>query len=450
MDITARIANVQKEKSALIAQMVELSEKDALDEGQQTSFDNIESQIKSLDITLANLEKTEQMIASQKAVPVDTGHATPAATVTPQLEQDKSLFVARQAHALFMGGGSRFAASQYAKETLGDELLAKTLALPADVIERDMRLHQRTAVPAADSGTAGYIAELVQINQANQAFIEMLRPMSVLARFPGRQMTFDGAGSIVIPRQTIGSSGSWTAEGDPIKVGRITLDSVSLTPKKNATIIASTREALSRSTPSALSILRDDILTGIAISIDETFVSANAEVAGVSPAGIQTYDSSPTASGGATLDLITADLKAAIGAMLTLNIPMAQPVWLINPLRLNSLNFIRDGLGTYAFQDEIRAGTLAGYPFLTSTTVPDDIVMLVDASQVILATELMPEIAISEDATIMMDDAPASPITGGAATSMFQTDSVAIRATTRLDFQARYTDCTQVITGVAW
>jgi HK97 family phage major capsid protein len=313
---------------------------------------------------------------------------------------------------------------------------------------------QRATVIPGGAGVTGFAEELVQINQANEAFIELLRPMSVLANFPGRPMSFDGAGSIKIPRQTVGSTGGWIGEGGAIKVDRLTLDSVELTPKKNANIIAVSNELLARSTPSAMAIIRDDILRGIATSIDTKFLSSDAASAGVSPAGIQTYDGSSTASAGDTLDNITTDLKAAIAAMLTVNMPMARPIWLINPIRLNALKFIRDGLGAYAFKDEINQGTLAGYPYLTSTSVTDSVVMLVDAAQVIIATELAPEISISQDATIHMSDGPDADIGGGGSAtpvqSMFQTDSTAVKAITRLDFAARYAECTQVITGVSW
>jgi len=448
MNIADKIKLHIKNREDFTKTMEELALKDSLDEAEQKTFDDADSQIRSIDHSLDNLKKAEQSQAAQKAMPVDKGFTPePAAKVTPQveLEQDKSLFIARQVHALYMAGGNRMAASMYAKESLRDPLLGKVLAMPADVI-------QRAAVGAGDSGTSGWAAELVTINQANQAFIEMLRPMSILARFPGRQMGFDGAGSIKIPRQSLGSTGGWVGEGGAIKVDRMTLDSIELTPKKNANIIAASNELLARSTPSAMSLIRDDILRGIAISIDTKFVSADAAVAGVSPAGIQTFDGTPTASTGATLDNITTDLKAAINAMLAVNMPMAQPVWMLNPQNINALQFIRDGVGNLVFKDEIAMGTLVGYPFITSTTIPADVVMLVDASQVIVATELAPEVAISGDASIHMEDTPNADI-GGAATpvqSMFQTDSTAVRATTRLDFNARYDECVQVITGVTW
>lgn len=445
MSIVKQITAVQALRKTAIVSMEKLMDTDeGLDEAEQKKFDDFESEIKTLDHRLANLERTEQLIVAEKATSVVPAPVTPA-IVTPQLEQDKTLFIARQAHALFMAGGNRLTAAMYAKNTLGDDLLAKTLEMPADVIQR------ATVIPGA-SGTVGFAAELVQINQANSAFIELLRPMSIVARFPGRNMAFDGAGSIKIPRQTVGSTGGWVDEGDAIKVDRLTLDSITLTPKKNGNIIAVSKELLARSTPSAMQLIRDDILAGVATAIDTQFVSSDSTAG--RPAGIQTYDGTPTASTGDALANILADLKAAIGAMLAVNMPMVSPVWILHPVILNSLRFIQDGLGNRAFKDEIDAGMLVGYPFLTSTTCTQTVVMLVDGNQVIMATEMAPEISVSEDATIHMSDAPDNDLGGGGTAtpvqSMFQTDSVAIKTTTRGDWAARYAECVQSITSVTW
>jgi len=451
MTLQERLAQLQAELKTLTGKMSTLNEtmetktydSDEAKADDQSAFNDFDVEAKALVSRIDNINTSIAAQAKSVAVSATPASVTPA-VVVPAVEltkEAKSLFIARQAHALFVAGGNNMAASQYAKETLGDELLSKSLMM-----------HNKAAVLPGDSVTTGWAAELVQINQMNEAFIELLRPMSVVARFPGRQMTFDGYGSIKIPRQTAGTSGGFLAENAAIPVGALAFDSITLDPKKMGTIVACSNELLARSTPSAMALVRDDILQGIATAIDTKFVSADAAVAGVSPAGIQTFDTSPTASTGTDLNAITADLKAAINALMVINMPMAAPVWLLNPVTANALRFIRDGLGMYAFQDQMNKGYLMGYPFLVSTTVPSDIVMLSDASQIILASALAPQIMISQDTSIMMDSAPTADI-GGAATpvqSMFQTDSTAIRGLVSLDWATRYANSTQVITGVAW
>lgn len=452
-------------QALILAKLTEIETLQTLVETENRSFTEDESksrkdaitEIKALKVRVGDMEETEALLAS-KAAPV-TPIATPTTPVAPVAaavsqavitggapvkDANASLFFAKQAHALFVTGGNRYSASQYAKDVMKDELLSKTFSLPQDIINK-------ATVAPGDSVTTGWAAELVQVNQAASAFIDLLRAASVVARFPGRQMSFGGNGSIVIPRQTGGVSGSWVGEGKAIPLGALAFDDITLTPKKNAVIVAATNELLRRSDPSAMMLIRDDIVEGIATTIDTTFVDATAASA-TRPAGIQTYDGTPTTSTGNTLDQITADLKTLITAMDTALLPVEGRVWMMSPANRLTLSLIRDGLGTYAFKDELASGTLLGYPLLVSTTLPNDIVMLANGSNIIIASELAPQISISEDASLHVNDAPADDI-GGATTvvaNMFQLDQTAIRALTTLDWAARRTAVVQVLDTVAW
>jgi len=440
MSIATQIKTLYGEKETIIKEMEILAPKD-LDEDEKEVFKTLQSESESLDARIERLEATEKTLAKSKAVKI-----TAPAIVIPAIEKDSEyskLFMARKAHALFMGGGSKHGAAEYAKSTLNDPLLARALVTPNEVI-------QKAAVSPGDSTTAGYAAELVQINQMNEAFIEMLRPVSVLMSFPGRQLSFGGAGSITIPRQATGTTGGWVAEGSAIKVDAASFENITLTPKKVGNIVIATAELLRRSTPSALSILQTDLINGVAQVIDKVFVSNDAATA-TSPAGVQTFGTI-TASAGDTLDNITTDLKGCISRLQAVNMPMTSPVWLINPVRATALRFIRDGLGAYAFKDEMNGGTLVGYPFIESNTVDDEEVMLIDANQILIASEPSPDISLSDDATVHMESSPTDDI-GGAATpvrSLWQTNSVGIRTISIIDFNSRYAEACQALSGVTW
>lgn len=429
--------------------LVEASEAQAksFSDDEQGKFDQYKQDIADLDKRIANLKETEQMVASTKAKPIipESQQRTPI-TANDMPVNDPSLYFAKQAHALYMAQGSRRDAAEYAKSVWGDDIISRVFKMPAAIVAK-------AAVDPGTSTTVGWAAELVQVNQAASAYIDALRAMSVVARFPGMQMSFGGAGSITIPRNAGPSAGAWVGENNGIKVDAIAFDNITLAPLKNANIITATNELLARSDPAALGIIRDDILRGVATSIDTKFCSGDAASAGVSPAGLQTFDAAPLTSTGATLDAITADMKALINAMLTLNMPMTRPVWVMNPVNVNALRFIRDGLGTYAYKDEINGGTIVGYPFLESTSMAATEIMLVDASQVIIASELAPQISISEDASLHMEDTSPAEDLGGATTpvaSMFQLDAVAIRAKSTIDWNLRHAGAVQVLDTVAW
>lgn len=445
------IKGLRTQRDAVVKEAESLMEK-ANTEGrnfsddEDTQYKTFLSDIDDLNDRIAKNEQMEQIVAANKAKPVKQEEQRRPITAKDMPNSDPSLFFAKQAHALYVTGGSRADASQYAKEIWGDDVLAKVFRMPQSIV-------QKAAVDTGTSTTVGWAAELVQVNQAASAYIDALRAMSVVARFPGMQMGFGGNGSISIPRNAGPSTGGWVGENNGIKVDAIAFDSVTLAPLKNANIITATNELLSRSDPAALGIIRDDIVRGVATSIDVKFCSGDAASAGVSPAGLQSFDGTPTVSTGATLDAITADLKTLINAMLTVNMPMSRPVWIMNPVNVNHLRFIRDGLGMYAYKDEISNGTIVGYPYLESTSMAATEVMLVDASQVIIASELAPVISISEDASLHMEDTDPAEDIGGATTpvaSMFQLDATAIRCRSTLDWNVRHDGAVQVLSTVAW
>lgn len=461
MDITKKIKLKQEERLKHVTAMETLmkaaeDEERAFTDEEQASFDEAESMIKTVDIEIGNLERVEAATAGSKAQPVEEIDGDKKAPATAKSNQDPKLFLARQAHALFMTDGSRTDAAEYAKTVMGDNEMSAILRVPSQIIER-------ATVAPGQAGVTGWAEELTTIQQANSAFIEMLRAASIVARFPGRQMDFGGDSSIKIPRQTGGAKGAFIGENKGIPVGALSFDDLTLTPKKAAIIVPATNELLSKSSPSALQLIQDDIIAGTGETIDTLFVSATAGTA-VAPAGLLN-GAATSASAGATLANIDADLKTMTNALIGANVPMTTPVWIMNPTRLNSLAHLRDGSGAKAFP-EVANGMLGSFPVLTSTNVTDSEIILTDASQVIIASDYAPMLSISEDATLVMDDSVPAPNIGaevdaaiagaGAApaadriSSMYQQDAVAIRLKMGIDWGHRHIAGTYLLTGVAW
>jgi HK97 family phage major capsid protein len=463
MDITKQIKLKRDERAAHVAAM-ELLMKTAQDEErgftdeEQTDFDSNESMIKTVDIEIKNFERMESVAgkaAAQPVTEVKEEKSVPAgAGARAKGMHDPKLFLARQAHALFMTQGNRGDAAEYAK-SIGDDEMSAILRVPSQVMEK-------ATVAVGDSVTSGWAAELTTIQQANSSFIEMLRAASIVARFPGRQMEFAGDSSIVIPRQTAGAKGAFIGQNKAIPVGKLAFDDLTLTPKKAAIIVPATNELLSKSSPSALMLIQDDIIAGTGETIDSLFVSTTAGVANVSPAGLL-VGAATSASAGATLANVDTDMKTMINSLIAANVPFTRPVWIMNPIRLNSLAHLRDGAGGKAFP-EIANGMLGSFPVITSTNVTDSVVVLTDASQVIIASDYAPVLSISEDATLVLDstsinigeevDAAIAGAGGAPAadriSSMYQQDAVAIRLKMAIDWGHRHVAGTYMLTGVAW
>lgn len=327
----------------------------------------------------------------------------------------------------------------------------------------------RAAQPPAMTTVAGWAQELVRDGYA--AFMESLAPESVVPRVPMTRHDFSGFNRIVIPARANtyptapNLAGAFRAEGAPIRVGRTTTTSKILTPKSMGVIGTFTRELLRRSTPNIETAIRQWMLEDTAIALDTIFLDAVAGTA-IRPAGIQNgiAPGDTGASSGNTGQDITNDLTARLKALAGHGMGR-RPVWVMNTGNAWALSMSKTPTGEPQFPDFANAtGTVAGIPVIASTTVPADVIFLIDASELSFAGGA-PLFEASDVATVHEDDGapnadgvtgasvkpivdagvPASPVR-----SMYQTNSVALKATWEVDWVVMRPGAVQTITGVAW
>jgi HK97 family phage major capsid protein len=430
----------------------------SLTEDEQKSFDDLKKGVADLDERIERLQATHDMVAST-ALPVTADDANDNASSQQQRGSGivisrskpakiKGAFFAKQAHLLFVAGGNHLVAADYAEKT-GD---------------KEMGAIMRAAAAGATSTAANWATELVQ--QEIQDFFDLLRPLTVFARItPGSTVDFSDTNSIKIPKLTTGVGGGFLAEGGAIPVKAGAFGTVTMTPKKMGVITVATREVLSRSSPALETILRNAMLRDTATVLDRTFLSSNVAASGA-PDGLFHTNNAPatitpsnTANAG---DDAIADIKAVLNALFTANVPITNPVWIMHPSKRLDLMALRSATGSFYFRDEMAAGTLQGYPVLTSTAFDFGLnnggatniktLALIDADLLVKGAGLAPTIALSQDAMLHMDTVPNSdilvPTTGGR--SMFQTDSTAIRLTLETDWRTLTTVAVAYVHGVNW
>jgi HK97 family phage major capsid protein len=431
-------AELYKSLEALISKAEEEEDR-ALTEDETKTFDQAKRDIEELDARLERLQEMER-IAATRALPVEPA-PTPAPSLPAQPRQlpalstlPKGAFFARLAHVIYASRQFQMSPIEYAAREMKDEPFSMVL---------------RAAVAPALTSTPAWAGELVQ--QLITDFIDMLRPASIYARVPATTVQFDGYGSIKIPRRTTGTPGSWVGEGAPIPVKAGAFDNVQLVPKKMGVITVASKEMLARSTPALEALLRDGMLEDTAVVLDATFIGTAAGTT-TTPAGLFHTSNAVAAIAGSTAtpdaDAALADSAALVGAMLTANVPMSRPVWLMNPATRLALTTMRNGVGAFYFRDEVNAGSWMGFPIIDSTTMPRTRLALVDASQLIKGIGFAPEIAMSNEAALQLDDAPASPQTS--LTSMFQTDMTALRLTMEASWVTRRLIGVQWINDLSW
>jgi hypothetical protein len=229
---------------------------------------------------------------------------------------------------------------------------------------------------------------------------------------------------------------------------------MTLTPKSMGVIGTFTAELLERSTPSIEALIRDAMIQDTATALDTAFLGATAGSATV-PAGIQTYatGANTAASAGATTADIITDVRGRLQQLMSQNLGR-RPVWVMNPARWIGVQLSVTAAGTPAFP-EAAAGTLMGYPVVTSTNVPAAIVYLIDAAEVGFAGGA-PRFMGTEVATIHEEDTAPLPIVDGAGVaaqpvrSLFQTNSAALRCLWELDWTVMRPGAVQTLSAVAW
>lgn len=309
------------------------------------------------------------------------------------------------------------------------------------------------ATAPAMTNVTGWAEELTRESYA--AFLDLLQPESVIPRVPMNRFEFMGYSAINIPGRADAPNlaGAFRAEGDPIPVKQAATIKTQLTPKSMGVISTFTAELLRRSTPSIEALIRKWIVEDTAVALDNQFLGNDAATP-LAPAGLQNLAGSNTlASTGSTHDAITADIKAMVQSMTAANLGR-RPVWIMHPSNLIALNMTLTAVGTPAFP-ETASNSLYGMPVVTSTTVPLDVVYLVDASEMAIAFS-GPQFLGTDVASVHMEDTAPLPIVDGAGTaaapvrSLYQTNSLGLRMTLETDWSMTRDGAVVTLTGVSW
>ncbi len=226
-----------------------------------------------------------------------------------------------------------------------------------------------------------------------------------------------------------------------------------LTPLKVANIAVLTEEVIRDSSPKADVIIRDELARALMERLDTDFIDpAKSASAGVSPASI-TFGASDAASSGPDEEDVRLDVRTLMQVFIDANNPPSTGVWIMSTSNALALNMMVNPLGQPSFPGITMAGgVFFGLPVIASEYA-DDNVVLVNASDVYLGDEGGVSVAMSTEASLEMSDAPANTPgvpTAAQLVSMFQTNSVAIRAERTIDWKLRRASGVALLTSAAW
>lgn len=347
--------------------------------------DGLSADVESATKSLESLERAEKALAER-------AKTAPAVVHSQGNQEDQKDLWAKQATVAFLSHVKRQSPDQ-----VRQELYSKNKALEAVMT-------QKSAVPLANTYTAGWAQELVQSDV--RGFINILTPTSVAAALSQKaiQLDFGGFDSVTIPRRNQRSAtnslgGAFVGEGGAIPLGRLSVGSSTLSRYKQAVISTFSQELAERSTPAIESVIRQAILDDTSVTLDSVFLGTAAAVTGIQPAGLMNGVTPITGTTGGGVDAVVADIKALVTAMMNANLG-SRPVLIINAIDALSLGLMQNALGDFVFRDELNGGRLLGIEVIKSMNVTAKTAILVDASTIATAFD-SPSFNVSDVATVV-------------------------------------------------
>lgn len=468
MNTQDQIQQFREELARKSARMTEIMNKSAeagetLDAQEQTEFDELTNSVDTIESHIKRLEVMEKAQASA-AKSVTVKGAAPDKAADSRVVTHKTDVVAvakKEAPGLAFARYAGIMAA--AKGSVSDALMMATNTFPEEKrLHAVLKNHQnRINMPgeffskaAVDIGTtvdSDYAAPLVYARQMESEFIEWLRPQTIIGQIQGlRRVPFN----IRVPRQTSGGSASWVGEAAPKPVTALALDTVSLKYKKLATIAVISEELARFSQPSAEMIIRDTLAGAIIQQMDSDFVNpANAGTADVKPASI-TNTATGIVSSGSTYSDVLRDISGVFAPFIAANLTPQNGVWIMsatNALALSLMRLPANEGGGVAFPGlSMTGGTFNGMPVVVSESV-GDIVILANASDIMLADDGQVTIDTSREASLQMDSAPTNPpVATTVFVSLWQMNLLGIRAERYVDWVKGRAASVQYLSGVSW
>lgn len=400
-------------------------------EVESAAYDELRDEVKGLDAQIKRAEEIQALkgsTAQPVTLPTETETAAAPPKTFPQAkrQEEKGLGFARYAKAMAATKGMLREAAHFAENTLKDPELAKALG--------------------ASTMTAG--GALVP-DQYSSEVIELLRPASVISRMGPRIVPMPG-GTLTMPKLAGGSQASYVGENQNAGKTEPNFGQLRLTARKMAAVVPISNDLIRFSSPSADTLVRDDLVAAMAERGDLAMIRDAG--AGNAPKGLRYWaPAGNVIPANATVNLanVTADIGKAVLALKNANVKMMKPGWLMAPRSEEYLLSVRDNNGKFAFRDEMLTGKLRGYPYATTTQIPTNLGGGGDESEVYIADFV--DVVIGEVEGIILDaSTEAAYHDGSNVVAAFSLDQTVIRAILQHDLGMRHDASVAVLTAVKW
>jgi HK97 family phage major capsid protein/HK97 family phage prohead protease len=433
------------QKAARMQEILDVvkSEDREMDETEAIEFDDLEMEVKQLDVEIREARLNALNAGSAKEVDGRstkgaTGSRGPTIIIRGSEQEEKfkgqnyTRMVIAKALAHLEGSGVTASGIALARWGKSNPMLAQIL--------------KANEVAGGGSGSGEWGAELVTAdNRYTGDFIEYLTSKTVYDKLPLRQIP----ANVTIKGQDGTATGYWVGESKPIPVSKADFSSVSLTPLKVAALAVVSNELLRDSSPAAEMLVRDALVDASSQRIDNTFLSAAAASNGVSPAGILNGVVGK-ASTGADASGVRGDIKQLYRDFITnKNADGLQLV--MHPAQAKAISLMVNALGQTEFPGlGAMGGTLLGDTVVTGDNVDGGHVILLKPSDIYRIGDSGVQVSVSREAAIEQNSVPTgatdTPVgVSQAWTSMFQSESTAIKVVRSINFAKRRSSAVQYV-----
>lgn len=261
-------------------------------------------------------------------------------------------------------------------------------------------------------------------------------------------------GNLTLPKMTSGSTAAYIGESTNPTPSQPGGGQIKFTAKKLVALVPVSNDLLRFSNPRADEAIRDDLVRQLAIAEDAAFLRGQG--LGNAPKGLRYWCLAANlvqANATVNLDNVSADLASMEAKLLTANVPMTRPAWILSPRSAMYLKYLRNSTGTLAFPEmgggaaatsvapDGPQGMLRGYPYFHTAQLPINItvgghtttseIYLVDADELVIAED--PNIVLQASDTAAYYD-------GSAVQAAYSLDQTVVRAIAQHDFGPRHAE----------
>jgi HK97 family phage major capsid protein len=279
-------------------------------------------------------------------------------------------------------------------------------------------------------------------------FIDLLRPRVVVRALGARSIPMPD-GNLTMRNKTQGTTAGYVGERTPAPTTDVKVGQMSMSAKTLRALVPITNQLIRRASIGVVQMVRDDLLEGVAVKEDAVFIRSPGD--DVTPKGLSALmpvGNKIAVSAETTLKTVTADLAKLRLKVINSNVPMISCGWIMTPRSKMFLETLRDGNGNIAFP-EVASGKLYGYPIGMTTSVPDNLGVGGDESEIYFGDFSQLLIGDTEAVTIASSDTAAYD-DGGVIRSAFSNDETVVRLIAEHDTGTRYAVAFAMLTGVTW